>query len=234
MAHYASNGNGKAAILVVDGHPLFRKGVSDVINLEADLAVCGETGDAGTAMQLLEARRPDLVLLDLRLGTSDVFELIKGWKGRFPTLRVLVLSAYEEALYAERALRAGAGGYVMKEEPPEETITAIRAVLAGEMYVSRKMASCLLHKLIQTKSVVRDARVEALSDRELQVFRMLGTGMGSRKIGDDLRLSIKTIETYRENIKHKLGLRNGVELIRLATQWVQTSAPKGVGNPPPP
>jgi DNA-binding NarL/FixJ family response regulator len=121
---------------------------------------------------------------------------------------------------------------VMKEEPPQETVNAIRAVLAGEMYLSRKMASCLLHKLIQAKPAVRDGQVEGLSDRELQVFRMLGTGLGSRKIGDDLHLSIKTIETYRENIKHKLGLRNAAELIRLATQWVQTSVPNDVGSPP--
>ena len=145
------------------------------------------------------------------LAPATCFDLIKGWKGRYPKLRVLILSAFDEALYAERALRAGAVGYVMKEEPPQETLSAIRAVLAGEMFLSRKMASCLLHKLIQAKPPVRDGQVEGLSDRELQVFRMLGTGLGSRRIGDELHLSIKTIETYRENIKHKLGLRNASE-----------------------
>lgn len=226
MAYSLSHPETKASILVVDDHPIFRRGLTDLINNEPDMLVCGEAGDVATAMQLLEGRRPDLILLDLRVGTSDVFELIKGCKSRFPDVRVLILSAYEETLYAERALRAGAGGYVMKIESPEETLSAIRAVLAGEMYLSRKMASSLLHKLILRKPVVRDARVEGLSDRELQVFRMLGTGMSSRRIGDDLRLSIKTIETYRENIKHKLGLRNAAQLVRLATQWVQTVAPR--------
>jgi DNA-binding NarL/FixJ family response regulator len=217
---------------VVDDHPIFRQGLIQLINSEPDMMVCGEAGDVATAMQVLDAQYADLALLELRLGTSDVFELIKSWKGRHPKLRVLILSAYDEALYAERALRAGAAGYVMKEEPSQETINAIRAVLAGDMYLSRKMASCLLHKLIQTKPPVRDGQVEGLSDRELQVFRMLGTGMGSRRIGDDLHLSVKTIETYRENIKHKLGLRNAAELIRLATHWVQTSVSNDMGSPP--
>ncbi len=225
MAYAAANLERNSAVLIVDSHPIFRKGLSVILNTEPGLSVCGEAGDVTSAMQLLETRRPNLVMLDLRLGNGDVFELIKGWKSRFPELKVVVLSAYDEAMYAERALRAGASGYALKEAPPEETLYAIRTVLAGELYLSRQMASGLLQKLIQRKPVVRDARVEVLSDRELQVFRMLGTGLGSREIGDDLRLSIKTIETYRENIKHKLGLRNAAELLRLAAQWVQTAAP---------
>jgi DNA-binding NarL/FixJ family response regulator len=227
----ASRRNGKASILVVDGHPIFRQGLIQLVNSAADMTVCGEAGDVLTARQILETRLADLVLLELRLGSGDVFELIKGWKERHPKLRVLIVSAYDEALYAERALRAGAAGYVMKEEGAEETLNAIRAVLTGEMYLSRRMASRLLHKLIQAKPTVRDGQVEGLSDRELQVFRMLGTGLGSRMIGDDLHLSVKTIETYRENIKHKLGLRNAAELIQLATQWVQTSVPSEAGSP---
>jgi DNA-binding NarL/FixJ family response regulator len=232
MAYSGNNLERKAAILVVDSHPLFRKGLAQLINTEPGLTVCGEAGDMATAAQLLEARPPDLVLLDLRLGTGDVFELIKGWQSRFPGVRVLILSAYDEILYAERALRAGASGYAVKEDAPEETLNAVRTVLAGEMYLSRQMASSLLQKLIRRKPAARDARVDVLSDRELQVFRMLGAGLGSRKIGADLGLSIKTIETYRENIKHKLGLRNAAELLRLATQWVQTSAPNNVGGRP--
>jgi DNA-binding NarL/FixJ family response regulator len=230
MARSMSRRDDKVPILVVDGHPIFRQGLIQLIDNEVDMMVSGEAGDVATAKQMLEARNADLVLLELRLGSGDVFELIKGWKGRYPKLRVLILSAYDEALYAERALRAGAAGYVMKEEDPQETLNAIRTVLAGELYLSHRMASCLLHKLIQAKPAARDGQVEGLSDRELQVFRMLGTGLGSRKIGDDLHLSIKTIETYRENIKHKLGLRNAAELIRIATQWVQTSVPNDVGN----
>lgn len=227
------NRKSKATILVVDDQPIFREGLTQLINRQPDMLVCGDVGNAASAAQVLETRRPDLVLLDLRLGNGDVFELIKGWKSRFPDLRVLILSAHDEALYAERVLRAGAAGYVMKAESSEDTIGAIRAVLAGEMYVSRKIASRLLHHLIQSKPVVRDARIEALSDRELQVFWMLGTGLGSREIADKLRLSIKTIETYRENIKHKLALRNAAELIRFATQWSQTSASKAPDAPPP-
>lgn len=224
----------KTSVLVIDDHPIFREGVARLINRQPDLSVCGETGNLATAKQVLEARRPSLVMLALRLGTSDIFELIKGWKSRFPELRVLILSAYDEALYAERALRAGASGYVTKEETPEETISAIRAVLAGEMYVSRRIASCLLQKLILSKPVVRDAGVETLSDRELQVFLMLGTGLSSRKIADHLHLSIKTIETYRENIKHKLHLRNAAELIRHAAQWAQISPAKETDSSPAP
>jgi len=216
---------------VVDDQPIFRLGLLQIINSEPDMIVCGEAGDLASARQIMETRLPHLVLLDLRLGTSDVFELIKGWKSRFPDLRVLILSAYDEALYAERALRAGACGYVMKQEAPEQTICAIRAALVGEMYLNRQMASRLLHKLLLRKPFLRDAHVEVLSDRELQVFRMLGAGLGTRKIGDDLRLSIKTIETYRENIKHKLGLRNASELIRRATRWLQTSS-RPAGCPP--
>ncbi len=224
--------NGKASILVVDGHPIFRQGLIQLVNSQHDLTVCGEAGDVTTARQVMESRSADLALLELRLSTGDVFDLIKGWKDSHPKLRVLIVSAYDEALYAERALRAGAAGYVMKEEGPQETLNAVRAVLAGEMYLSRRMASRLLHKLIQSKPAMRDGQVEGLSDRELQVFRMLGTGLGSRMIGNDLHLSVKTIETYRENIKHKLGLRNASELIRVATQWVQTSAPTEAGNAP--
>jgi DNA-binding NarL/FixJ family response regulator len=228
-----ANRKTKATILVVDDHPIFREGVTQLINRQPDMAVCGEAGNRAAALQLLETRRPSLVLLDLRPGTGDVFELIKGWKSRFPELRVLILSAYDEALYAERALRAGAGGYVRKEETAEETIGAIRAVLAGELYVSRKIGSTLLRKFILSKPAVRDAQVEALSDRELQVFMMLGAGLGSRQIGINLHLSIKTIETYRENIKHKLGLQNAAELIRIATLWAESSAAKDLADPPP-
>ena len=228
----ASDRKGKTSILVVDDHPIFREGVAQLINRQPDMKLCGETGSLATAIQILETRRPSLVLLALRLGSGDVFELIKGWKSRFPELRVLILSAYDEALYAERALRAGAGGYVTKAETPDETINAVRAVLAGEMYVSRRIASSLLHKLIQAKSVVGDAGVELLSDRELQVFLMLGVGLNNRRIADELHLSTKTVETYRENIKHKLHLHNAAELIRSAAQWVQTSREKNAGETP--
>jgi DNA-binding NarL/FixJ family response regulator len=224
MARSAPHPRTKSRILVVDDQPLFRKGLTEFINQQPDLEVGAHAGTVPAAMDALESFTPHLVLLGLRVGNTDVFDLIKGLKKLLPDMRVLVLSQYDEPMYAERALRAGADGYVLKEETPEEIMNAIYAALAGELYVTHRMASSLLHKLIQRKPVARDATVEVLSDRELHVFRLLGAGLSSRKIAADLHLSIKTIETYRENIKHKLGLRNASELIRRATQWLQSSS----------
>jgi len=217
----ASQGDRKARILVVDDHPLLREGVTQLINRQSDLVVCGEADAVSSASTAVETLQPDLVLLDLRLGCGDALELIKSLKARFPRLWILVLSQHDEALYAERALRAGASGYVMKQEAAEEVLTAIRMVLAGELYVSRKTAVLVLRKLLKRESSERHDGLESLTDRELQVFQLLGAGLKSRQIADELRLSIKTVETYRENIKHKLGLQNAAELIRNAVSWVQ-------------
>jgi len=163
------------------------------------------------------------VLLDLRLGSGDTLEFIKSVKARFPHVAILVLSQHDEAIYAERVLRAGASGYIMKEEAAQEVLSAIRAVLAGELYVSRKIAGVLLHKLLRGKPRATDDRLAGLSDRELQVLQMLGAGLGNRQIAADLHLSVKTVETYRENLKHKLGFSTGAELVRYAMRWLDDS-----------
>jgi len=211
----------KARILVVDDHPLFCEGVVQLINRQNDLACCGVAGNVAAARAALLKLKPGLVLLDLRLGNEDGLELIKDLGNQCPDIPILVVSQYDEALYAERALRAGALGYVMKEEATAEVLSAIRSVLAGELYVSRKMGALVLHKLLQGKPDFHRPGIECLTDRELQVFQLLGTGLSSRQVSAELHLSIKTIETYRENIKHKLGLNNAPELLRHATEWAQ-------------
>lgn len=210
----------RAKVLVVDDHPLLREGVAQLINRQRDLSCCGAADSVVSATVAIEHHHPEVVLLDLRLGSGDTLEWLKSARIRFPHVSIIVLSQHDEALYAERALRAGASGYVMKQEASEEVLHAIRTVLAGELYVSRKMTPLILRKLLATDPA-KDGNLAELSDRELQVFQLLGSGLGSRQIAGQLKLSIKTIETYRENIKHKLGLDNAPQLIQHATHWVQ-------------
>ncbi len=223
----------KARILVVDDHPLLREGVVQFINRQADLAVCGEADSISSAQSEVQRHHPDLILLDLRLGVGDTIDLIKAFSVQYRSMPILVFSQFDETLFAEKALRAGARGYVMKQEATEEVLTAIRTVLRGGMYVSRQIAVAVLQKSfeepIQSASA-NDLTFEKLSDRELHVFQMIGTGLPTRQIANDLGLSVKTIETHRENIKHKLGLANGGELAKTATRWVQMNflpTPKG-------
>ncbi len=217
---------GKARILVADDHPLFREGVIQLVNRQADMACCAECTDgAGTTLAVSE-HAPDLLLLDLRLGQEDGLELIKSLKARFPTLAILIVSQFDETLYAERTLRAGALGYVMKDEATEELLVAVRSALAGEPFVSRKMASLLLRRSLQSNARTGVSGVSNLSDREVQVFQRLGASLSTRQIAEELKLSLKTIETYRENIKHKLGLTTAQELVGHATEWVQSQGPQ--------
>jgi DNA-binding NarL/FixJ family response regulator len=211
----------KARIMVVDDHPFFREGVREYLNRQEDMQVCAEADSVSSALGCVERLAPDLVLLDLRLGADDVLELVKSLRARFPAVRILILSQHEEALYGERALRAGVHGYIMKQEATEEVVTAIRRVLKGELYVSRKMAVSMLSKLLQAPAASAPHSLDGLSDREFQVYQMLGAGLGTRQIAARLNLSVKTIETYRENIKHKFGLSNSVELVRHAIHWVE-------------
>jgi DNA-binding NarL/FixJ family response regulator len=219
--------NSKTRILIVDDHPFMREGLKLHLNRQADFAVCAEASDLASALEAIQQSNPELVLLELKLRHGDVLEFIKAARARFPSLRILILSEYEEALYAERALRAGAHGYVMKRERADEVIAALRKVMSGELYVSRSIASLLLTKLLQAPTSTQPKTLETLSDREFQVFHMLGAGLGSRQIATQLNLSIKTIETYRENIKHKFGLRNASQLIQHATSWLHDG---GVGK----
>ena len=178
----------------------------------------------------VEKEKPDLLLTDLCLGDSDGLELIKGLKAQFPNLPILVLSQQDETLFAERTLRAGARGYIMKERATQDVLEGIRTVLGGDLYVSRKVAALAMRKLVEggaDAAAAQGSEVAALSDRELQVFRLLGAGKKTVEIAEALKLSHKTIETYRENIKHKLGLPNASALIHRATEWLQKQAKPG-------
>ena len=203
-------------LLLVDDHPILREGFARLIDQEADLKVCGQADNATRALTAISTLKPDLVVVDIALKGTNGMELIKKIKGLHSEVSVLVLSVLDEALFAERALRAGAKGYVMKQAPAEEVMGAIRRVLRGGRYLSRKMQERMLENLASGSPSGSAPGVECLSDRELQVFQLVGWGCGTRQIAEQLRLSIKTIETYRAHIKEKLKLRNGMELIRSA------------------
>ena len=207
-------------ILIVDDHPIVRQGLVLLINQEKDLEVCGQAEDAHEAMQAIRQLSPDMVIVDLSLKDTSGMELIKDLKIQHPDLPVLTLSMYDEAVYGERALRAGARGYVMKQEATGKVVTAIRRVLAGEVYVSDGMAAKMVSKFVGGAARRASSPADALSDRELEVFRMIGEGFGTREMADKLHLSIKTIETYRAHIKDKLGLEDANELLRTAIRWV--------------
>jgi DNA-binding NarL/FixJ family response regulator len=208
-----------ARILVVDDHPMIREGLVRLISRQSDLACCGEAGTVAETLSGVAAQKPDLVILDLRLKGGDGLELIKSLKSQYPDLRILILSQYEAPLYAERALRAGALGYVVKEQAAEEVLTAVRTVLAGQVYLTRGMAALLLHKFVGVTGKSTQNGVQDLTDRELHVLHLLGAGLSTREIAAELKLSFKTIETHRENIKRKLGLPGAAALIHYATNW---------------
>jgi DNA-binding NarL/FixJ family response regulator len=208
-------------IAVADDHPVLREGVMQLINRQPGLACCGEAATPQATLELVESQHPDLLLLDLRLGNSDGLDLIKSLRSRFPGTLVLVFSQFEEDIYAERVLRAGAAGYLMKREASEELISAIRTALDGDLYVSRKMAVLVMRRVLSSQSPVQKTAIDRLSDRELQVFQMLGAGLRIKQIAAEIGLSSKTIETYRENLKHKLGLDCASELVAYAVQWLQ-------------
>ena len=215
-----ADGERKSRILVVDDHPLLREGVMQLINRQRDLLACAEAASLTEAQAALENGHPDLILLDLRLGGGDVLEFIKASRARFPKVRILILSQHDEPLYAERTLRAGASGYVIKEEAPGEVLTAIRVVLTGEVYISRKIAALVLQRMVHQGQPDGATRLEDLTDREFTIYQLIGSGLTSREIAEELKLSVKTVETHREHIKQKRGLRNATELVRDATKWV--------------
>lgn len=210
----------KRTIIVVDDHPIVRQGLADLINQEKDLLVLGQAEDASQAMEAIRTLKPDLVIVDISLKERSGIELIKNIHAQHPDLRVLALSMHEESLYAERTLRAGAAGYIMKREATQKVVTAIRKVLDGQIYLSDKMATRMLHKIIGGATEPSDSPINGLSDRELEVFTLLGEGKGTRQISEQLHLSVKTIETYRSHIKEKLNLADATELLRHAFQWV--------------
>jgi DNA-binding NarL/FixJ family response regulator len=210
----------KRGVLIVDDHPIVRQGLAQLIDQEHDLHVCGQAEDAHAAMKAIRELAPDLAVVDISLKDTSGIELIKDIKVQHPGLPVLTLSMHDEGIYAERALRAGARGYVMKQEATERVVTAIRRVLAGEMYVSEGMAAKMVSKLVAGPAQAGGSPVDRLSDRELEVFRLIGTGYGTREMAEKLHLSVKTIETYRAHIKEKLDLLDANELLRTAINWV--------------
>lgn len=222
----ATGSNGKARVLIVDDHPIVRDGFSNLVKKQRDLTRCGEAGTVAETFTAVETLNPDLVLLDLWIGGGDGLDLIKSLKARFPQLRILVISFSDEAVYAARALRAGARGYVMKSQPSKEVLTAIRTVLSEELYVSPAVASSMLSSSVGQSRSKADKTSEVLTDRELQVLQLLGTGQSTRKIAELLSLSFKTIEAHRDNIKRKLNLQDAVELVHYATTWSQEQRPR--------
>ena len=216
----------KSKVLIVDDHPIVRQGLAELIDHEDDLTVCGQAEDARRAMKAIKELKPDMVIVDISLKETSGMELIKDIKARHPNLAVLALSMHDESLYAERSLRAGAKGYIMKAEATENVVTAIRKVLCDQIYVGDRMAAKLIHKLVGGKTEIGASAIDSLSDRELEVFHLIGQGCGTRQIGEKLHLSVKTIETYRAHIKEKLNLADAGELLQYAIRWV-TSQNKG-------
>lgn len=212
----------KAKILIVDDHPLVREGLADLVNKEKDLVVCGQAEDAYQAMEAIRELKPDMAIVDISLKETSGLELIKDIKVRHPSLPVLTLSMHEESVYAERALRAGAKGYIMKREATKKVVTAIRKVLRGQLYLSEKMMTRLVRKFVDGKPEAGTSPIDCLTDRELEVFSLLGRGNGTRQISEQLHLSVKTIETYRSRIKEKLNLTSASELLQHAFQWVNS------------
>src|SRR5437867_4482836 len=200
---------------------MVRDGLIRLIGQQNDLFCCGEAGTVAETQAAVARHKPDLVILDLRLKDGDGLELIKSLKSQFPDLCILILSQYEAPLYVERALRAGALGYVVKDQAAEMVLAAIRTVLRGEVYLTRGMAALLLHKFVGTTPKAPRSTVEQLTDRELHVLQLLGAGLSTREIADKLKVSYKTIHTHRENIKRKLGFRGAPELIHYATEWAR-------------
>jgi len=208
----------RVRVLVVDDHPLLRVGLVEMIQQEPDMEVCGQAGGADEAVRLIEEHGPDLMTLDISLPGKSGLELLKDLRHRYPELHVLVVSMHDESLYAERVLRAGARGFITKEEAVDRVVEAIRVVQKGELYVSKGISNRLVEKLVVGGG---GSPLERLSDRELEVFRLLGQGRGTRQIAEELHLSIKTIETHRANIKQKLNLKSATELVRHAVQWAE-------------
>ncbi len=211
-----------AKILIVDDHPIVRQGLSDLIEQEPDLTVCGQAETARKAMVAIKDLAPDLIVLDISLKDSSGIDLIKDIGAQLEDVAILVLSMHDESLYAERVIRAGARGYIMKAEAPDKVISAIHKVLSGQVYVSNEMAARMMSKLVGQKPNVGASAIDDLSDRELEVFGLIGQGYGTRQIAQRLHLSVKTIETYRAHIKQKLNLADAAELLQYAIQWVNS------------
>ena len=208
-------------VVIIEDHPILREGLVQLLEQEPSLKVVGQADDARAGFTVIEKLQPDIVLLDISLKESSGFELLKNAKARFPNLLVLILSMHEEELYAERALRAGASGYVMKQEASDQVLNAVKKVLTGEIFLSPRMSSKFMHQLIGGKANVVGSLMDRLSDRELEIFGLIGEGRGTREIARQLNLSVKTVESHRAHIKEKLAIRSATELVHRAIQMRQ-------------
>ena len=205
-------------VLIVDDHPVLRQGLMQVIDDEPDLVVCGEAKGAEDALEELESCKPDVAVVDLSLNGRSGLELVRDIKASRPSTAVLVYSMYDETMYAERAIRAGASGYVMKQEPVDEVLAAIRQILQGHVYLSAAASTRMVQRAVDGNGACARSALEELSDREMEILHLLGQGLSSRQIGEKLFRSIKTIESHRENMKSKLGLKTSGELLRYAVE----------------
>ena len=217
----ASSGKNRTRtrILIVDDHPLVRERLTEVINRETDLEVCAEAEDRGEAIESIKATAPHLVIIDLTLKNSDGFELIKDIHSRWPSLFTLVVSMHDESLYAQRVLRAGARGYITKQQATRSILSAIRRVLAGQIFVSELMAGQIFGRLADHKAANPGEPLSSLAERELQVFELTGRGLNTREIAAQLSIGVKTVETYRHRIRDKLQLQHPQDLLRSAIAW---------------
>ena len=209
----------KCRVLLVDDHPIVRQGLALLIDREPDLSVCGEAEGAHAAFHAIETLRPDLVVLDISLSGPDGLDVLKEIRVKTENLPVLILSMHDESIYAERAMRAGANGYIMKQEATERVLVAIRRILQGNVYLSDRLTNTMLQQYVHGASQAKKSPLVNLTDRELEVFRLIGEGHGTRQIADELHLSVKTIESHQAHIKEKLALRNARELVQHAIEW---------------
>ncbi|HEY8714408.1 MAG TPA: response regulator transcription factor [Candidatus Acidoferrum sp.] len=231
LSRTQSNGPGaKAKIFLVDDHPIVRQGLGLLIDREPDLMVCGEADGAPSALQAIASVQPDLMVIDLSLDGPDGLELLKTVRVKEPVLPVLILSMHDESIYAERSLRAGANGYIMKQEATERVLVAIRRILEGKVYLSERLTNKMLEQFVHGAGRTKADPLGTLSDRELEVYRLIGAGHGTRQIADELHVSVKTVESYQAHIKEKLSLKNARELVQHAIESTLTEKSAHIGT----
>ncbi len=223
--------DGKKRVYLVEDHPLVRESLANLINRQTDMSVIGESASIAAALQDITAQQPDLAIVDLCLDDGSGLDLIKAIRGKLPSMAVIVLSMHDEEYYAERCIRAGARGYVMKRESGTRIVVAIREVLAGKMSVSDKIAAAFAQKFVSGRTFGMPSPIEALSDRELEVFGLLGKGMTTRQVAEIMRISVKTVRAFCSRIKQKLQLSTASELLREAIHWQDRNNQKSSGEP---
>jgi DNA-binding NarL/FixJ family response regulator len=211
----------KSRVVIVDDHPIFRMGMAELLNQEEDFVVCGMAEDIGSARKLIDEHAPDLAIVDITLAGDNGLDLVKEFTSQKTPLPILVLSMHDEQVWAERAIRAGARGYIMKKEASENVISALRNIRSGKIHVSSRIMERLLDRLQLKTDTPASRTVDLLTDRELEVFRLLGAGLSTREIAKQMKLGIKTIGTYRDRVKQKLGIKTAAELIRRAVLWTE-------------